>query len=87
MLGVDHDNTILLSVPFPTIPMFVKNWHCCCGVIVFYVGNKRRCIVYCNSTVPPSFHFGMRHQDLTAARPTSPAYVDGRKREHRPSSC
>ena len=46
MLGVDHDKIILLSTPFPTIPMLGKN--CCCGVIVFYVGNKRCCIVlYC----------------------------------------
>ena len=46
MLGVDHDKIILLSTPFPTIPMLGK--HCCCGVIVFYVGNKRCCIVlYC----------------------------------------
>ena len=41
MLGVDHDKIILLSTPFPTIPMLGKN--CCCGVIVFYVGNKRCC--------------------------------------------
>ena len=46
MLGVDHDKIILLSTPFPTIPMLGKN--CSCGVIVFYVGNKRCCIVlYC----------------------------------------
>ena len=46
MLGVDHDKIILLSTPFPTIPMLGKN--CCCGVIVFDVGNKRCCIVlYC----------------------------------------
>ncbi len=46
MLGVDHDKIILLSTPFPTIPMLGK--HCCCGVIVFYVGNKQCCIVlYC----------------------------------------
>ncbi len=46
MLGVDHDKIILLSTPFPTIPMLGK--HCCCGVIVLYVGNKRCCIVlYC----------------------------------------
>ena len=46
MLGVDHDKTILLSTPFPPIPMLGKN--CCCDVIVFYVGNKRCCIVlYC----------------------------------------
>ena len=46
MLGVDHDKIILLSTPFPTIPMLGKT--CCCGVIVFYVGNKRCCIVlYC----------------------------------------
>ena len=43
---MDHDKIILLSTPFPTIPMLGKN--CCCGVIVFYVGNKRCCIVlYC----------------------------------------
>ena len=46
MLGVDHDTIILLSTPFPTIPMLGK--HCCHNVIVFYVGNKRCCIVlYC----------------------------------------
>ena len=46
MLGVDHAKIILLSTPFPTIPMFGKN--CCCDVIVFYVGHKRCCIVlYC----------------------------------------
>ena len=43
MLGVDHDKIILLPTPFPTIPMLVKN--CCYTVIVFYVGNKRCCIV------------------------------------------
>ena len=47
MLGVDHDKIILLSTPFPTIPMLGKN--CCYNVIVFFVGNKRCCIVlYCN---------------------------------------
>ena len=46
MLGVDHDKILLLSTPFPTIPMLGKN--CCYNVIVFYVGNKRCCIVlYC----------------------------------------
>ena len=46
MLGVDHDKIILLSTPFPTIPMLGNN--CCCDVIVFYVGNKLCCIVlYC----------------------------------------
>ena len=43
MLGVDHDKIILLSTPFPTIPMLGKN--CCYNVIVFFVGNKRCCIV------------------------------------------
>ena len=41
MLGVDHDKIILLSTPFPTIPMLGKN--CCYNVIVFFVGNKRCC--------------------------------------------
>ena len=46
MLAVDHDKNILLSTPFPTIPMLGTN--CWCNVIVFYVGNKRCCIVlYC----------------------------------------
>ena len=46
MLGVDHDKIILLSTPFPTIPMLGTN--CWCNVILFYVGNKRCCIVlYC----------------------------------------
>ena len=43
MLGVDQDKIILLSTSFPTILMLGKS--CCCGVIVFYVGNKRCCIV------------------------------------------
>ena len=43
MLGVDHDKIILPSTPFPTIPMLGTN--CCCNVILFYVGNKRCCIV------------------------------------------
>ena len=38
-----HDKIILLSTPFPTIPMLGNN--CCCDVIVFYVGNNRYCIV------------------------------------------
>ena len=46
MLGVDHDKNILLSTPFPTIPMLGTN--CWCNVIMFYVGNNRCCIVlYC----------------------------------------
>ena len=47
MLGVDHDTNILLSTPFPTIPMLGIN--CWCNVVfMFYVGNKRCCIVlYC----------------------------------------
>ena len=46
MLGVDHDKNILLSTPFPTIPMLGTN--CWCNVIMLYVGNKRCCIVlYC----------------------------------------
>ena len=46
MLGVDHCEIILLSTPFPTIPMLGTN--CWCNVIVFYVGNKRCCVVlYC----------------------------------------
>ena len=46
MLGVDHDKIILLSTPFPTIPMLGKN--CCYNVIVFFVGKKRCYIVlYC----------------------------------------
>ena len=46
MLGVDHDKIILLSTPFPTIPMLGKN--CCYNVIVFFVVTKRCCIVlYC----------------------------------------
>ena len=40
---MDHDKNILLSTPFPTIPMLGTN--CWCNVILFYVGNKRRCIV------------------------------------------
>ena len=42
-VGVDHDKIILLSIPFPTIPML--GTYCWCNVIVFYVGNKRCCIV------------------------------------------
>ena len=45
MLGVDHGKTILLSTPFPTIPMLGTN--CWCNVIVFYVGNKRCIVLYC----------------------------------------
>ena len=45
MLGVDHDKNILLSTPFPTIPMLGRN--CWCNVIVFYVGNKRCIVLYC----------------------------------------
>ena len=41
--GVDHDEIILLSTPFLTIPMLDTN--CCCNVILFYLGNKRCCIV------------------------------------------
>ena len=44
--------TIILffcPTPFPTIPML--GTHCCCNVILFYVGNKRcivlHCIVHC----------------------------------------
>ena len=47
MLGVDHDKIILLSTPFPIIPIVVTN--CCCNMLcLFYVENKR-CIVvlYC----------------------------------------
>ena len=39
MLGVDHDKIILLSTPFPTIPILGKN--CCYNVIVFFV------VLYC----------------------------------------
>ena len=42
MLGVEHDKIILLSAPFPTIPIFGKN--CCCNVILFYVATKCCCI-------------------------------------------
>ena len=45
MLGVDYDKIILLSTPFPTIPMLGTN--CCCSVIVFYVGNKRCIVLHC----------------------------------------
>ena len=47
MLEVDHDKIILLSTPFPTIPMLATN--CCCNVNLFYVGNKRSCciVLYC----------------------------------------
>ena len=55
MLGVDHDKNILLSTPFPTIPMLGTN--CWCNVIVFYVGNKRCCIVlYCIVRTFPLSH-------------------------------
>ena len=47
MLEVAHDKIILLSTPFPTIPMLAT--HCCCNVNLFYVGNKRSCciVLYC----------------------------------------
>ena len=52
MLGVDHDKIILLSTPFPTIPMLDKKF--CYNVIVFFVGNKRCCIVlYCTTACWP----------------------------------
>ena len=51
MLGVDHDKIILLSTPFPTIPMLGKN--CCYNVIVFFVGNKR-CCTFCSRIVGDS---------------------------------
>ena len=38
MLGVGHAKIILLSTPFPTIPMLATN--CCCNVVLFYVGHK-----------------------------------------------
>ena len=61
MLGVDHDKIILLSNPFPTIPILGTN--CCCNVILFYVVNKRRCIVlYCK---------GNPLSDASATRPKS----------------
>ena len=44
MLGVDHDQIILLYTPFPTMPILGTN--CCCNVILFYVGNNRCCIVF-----------------------------------------
>ena len=43
MSGMEYDKIIILSTPFPTIPVLGK--HCCCDVIVFYVGNKRYCSV------------------------------------------
>ena len=43
MLGVDHDNIILLFTTFPIIPML--GTHFCFNVILFYVGNKQCCIV------------------------------------------
>ena len=43
MLGVDHGKITLLSTPFPIIAILGTN--CCCNVILFYVGNKRCCIV------------------------------------------
>ena len=43
ILVVDHGKIIFLSTPLPTIPMLGKN--CCYNVIMFYVGNKRCCIV------------------------------------------
>ena len=39
MLWVDHDTIILLSIPFPTIPMLGKI--AIVVYIVFYVGNKQ----------------------------------------------
>ena len=44
-VGVDHDNIIFLSTPFPTIPMLGTYIYCCCNVILFYAGHKRCCIV------------------------------------------
>ena len=61
MLGVDHDDILLLSTPFPTIPMFGK--HCCCDVIVLYVGNKRCCsiVLYCIVLYCKSEQFMITH--------------------------
>ena len=44
MLEVAHDKSILLSTPFPTIPMLATN--CCCNVNLFYVGNDH-VVLYC----------------------------------------
>ena len=56
MMGVDHDKIIILSTPFPTIPMLGKNG--CCDVIVYYVGNKRCCIVlYCIVIIPNAIEY------------------------------
>ena len=55
MLGVDHDKNILLSTPFPTIPMLGTN--CWCNVIVFYVGNKRCYIVSSRARIPPLHNY------------------------------
>ena len=49
MLGVGHDKIILLPTFFPSITMLGK--HFCCNAILFYVGNKRCCIVLYNSIV------------------------------------
>ena len=42
--------TTIMSAPLPTIPMLRTN--CCYNVILFYVGNRRCCIVlYCTGIV------------------------------------
>ena len=48
IFGVEHDKILLLSTLFPTITLLGKN--CWYNVIVFYVGNKRCCIVLYLST-------------------------------------
>ena len=43
MLEEDHDKIILLSTPFPTIPILGTNY---CNVILFCVGNKLFIVLY-----------------------------------------
>ena len=49
---MEIDKIILLYTPFTNIPILGTN--CCCGVILFYVGNKRCYIVLNDGTY--SFH-------------------------------
>ena len=48
-LNISMKSQNFYSTPFQTIPMLGTNY--CCNVILFYVGNKRCCIVlYCRYT-------------------------------------
>ena len=45
MLEVDHDEIILLSTPFPTIPMLATN--CCCIMLFCSMLEINDVVLYC----------------------------------------